>query len=157
MTSTDDGVRTAIKAKIELVAPLAVVLPQWTLGSLEDVANWPGILKSQNDAGRTHGYVIEREETDGRIKGGGQSPMERIWTYLIFGLHYYLTANDFSNSRKLFNAEIDAICAEFDTLASGMDIGGAKRVEPLRFRLDLKPYGGKLHHVGLGRLVLRPC
>lgn len=150
----DKDVRIAIKAKIETGAPKAIVLRRWTLGPIEASSEWPAILRSANDVNRTHGYVIVRPENDG--EENGLHRITRLWTYTIFGLHYYETGDDSLNSEDLFNAELDAITAEFDLVASST-IGGAKRKEPLKWRQDLKPYGGKLHHVGLGTLILEPC
>lgn len=157
---SDNAVRAAIKAVIASGVtqvggqPIAKILTRWTLGSIDQSNDWPGELKAPNDQQRTHGYVITREEISAEVKGN-VGPT-RIWTYTIFVLHYHSSGNDALNSEDTFSAELDAVVAAFDTVASA-NIGGAKRREPIRFRTDLKPYGGKLHHVALGTLILEPC
>jgi hypothetical protein len=151
---SDKAVRAAIRAVIVGAAPLAKVLTRWTLGSIENSNDWPGELKAITDQQRTHGYVITREEISG--EPAGSSIKGRIWTYTIFVLHYHASGNDALNSEDVFSAELDAVVAAFD-LIDNANIGGAKRREPIRFRTDLKTYGGKLHHVALGTLILEPC
>lgn len=153
---SDKTIRLAIRAIIQTAAPKALVLTRWTLGSIENSGNWPGELKSPEDSGKVHGYVITREDLMGRKRKGSLIP--RFWTYTIFSLHYHNGGTDAANSEDSFNAEIDAIVASFDSIANA-NVGGAKQTEddPIRFRLDQRMYGGKLHHVALGTLILEPC
>jgi hypothetical protein len=163
----DHNVRLAIKGHIEIEAPKAIVNPYWTLDEIE-VDSWPGELVSianlpsrPGDNKRTHGYVITRFETDGQIVGGGQTPSKRVWEYIIFGMHYHDWTNYTTNSDRLFNAEIDRIVARFDGISkmpdSAAQLAGAQMETLLRFRIERGKYGGKLHHVAVGRFKLNPC
>lgn len=149
---SDKDVRAAIKAVIAAAAPNAVVAGRWVLKF--EPAQWPGLLKSSADSGRTHGYVITRSRT-GPASLLGVGRVKRLWAYTILGLHYYETGTDTTNSEDLFKAEIDAIVAALDAGS----IAGTKQVteELVFFQEDLKQYGTEFVHVALGTYVVEPC
>lgn len=149
---SDDDIRAAIKAVIVGAAPIAVVAGRWILKF--EQAQWPGLLKSTADNGRTHGYVITRiRNGPGNVVGIGRR--KRFWRYSIMGIHYYDTGTDAANSEKLFKAEIDAITAAFDA----GPVAGTRQVqeELIDWQEDLKPYGTEFCHVAMATLVVEPC
>lgn len=151
MTYTDAQVRTAIAGVIQTAASSAVVYPWWVLGVKQDM--WPGILRSSSDSNRVHAYVFTRSDNTGIEKG--MRCVERIWTYDIWGFHYYLTGTSSSNSDLTFNAELNAICDAFDDVSTIAD--ALKRRQPPRFTIDLNVYGGELLHFAVGQLTIEAC
>jgi hypothetical protein len=154
---SDDDVRIAIKARIVLKAPLAVVKHRWELKF--DPTQWPGLLRSPADQGRTHGYVITRVNNRGRRQGVGR--VARFWTYRIMALHYYDTGTDSVNSEKLFKAELDAIVANFDANGNISNETGILAMlledQLLEFNEDGSKQFGSDCLFALGTLIVEPC
>ena len=151
MTYTESDVRSAIESLIQTAAPNAVVFPWWVLGYQRDV--WPGLLRSDADGGKVHGYVITRSMSDGTETG--MRCVRRYWSYEIWGFHYYATGNKTSNTDLTFNAEFDAITTAFDdvsTLAASL-----QRRQPPKWNVDLGVYGGELLHFAVGTITIEAC
>jgi hypothetical protein len=151
MTYTDAQVRTAIETVIQTAAPLAVVYPWWVLGAKQDI--WPGLVRSASDGNRAHGYVFTRSRDEGIEKA--MRCVDHLWTYDLMGFHYYSTGTKAANTDLTFNAELDAIAAAFDDVASLP--AALKRRQPLQWNVDLNVYGGELLHFAVGSLTIEAC
>ena len=152
MTPNDSQIREQLRAQIQTVAPLAVVFPRWELGY--NPVEWPGLLRSPNDDGKAHGWVITRRRNSG--KKNHRRCVDRDWAYAIWGFHYYLTGNDATNSEDLFSAECDAVA---DTLDKDLELALPKLqlIEAVDFQFDLFGFGSEMLHLAQGVLVVRPC
>lgn len=146
--------RTALEAEIVLAAPLSVVFPWWALG--DDENQWPGKLVSAADGDRVHGYVITRRRTFAEREQ--PNCVRRFFTYQIRGLRFYETGTRTANSDLMYNAELDAICARFN---SRPDLPQAiRRIaedSELNFTIDLAIYGGQMLHRSIGEITIEQC
>src|SRR5262245_34952215 len=113
-TYTEIQMRQAIEGEIQAAATLAVVFNWWALGGDEN--EWPGRLISSSDSNSVHGYVITRRQTFARRENPGC--VRRFFTYQIRGLRFYETGDRTANSDFTYNAELDAICARFNSKSS---------------------------------------
>lgn len=77
------------------------------------------------------------------------------WIYDIWAFHHYSTGTSSGNSDFAFHAELDAISAAFDDVASLH--AALKRRQPITWRVDLQVYGGELMHFAVGQLQLEAC
>lgn len=151
-TFTEAQMRTALETVIATAAPKAVVFPWWALG--HDQNEWPGMLKPATglDAGKVHGYVITRTNTEGERKN--PQCVTRLFAYDIWGFHFNETGTRVTNTDQTFSAELDAITSAFINAATLPE--AVRQVEEeLSFRIDLDIFGGELLHYATGRLVLR--
>lgn len=151
MTYTDAQVRTAIEGVIQTAAPLAVVYPWWVLGTKPDM--WPGSLRASADGNRVHAYVFTRSRDEGVEKA--MRCVDRLWTYDLWAFHYYSTGTKTANSDLTFNAELNAVAAAFDDVATLT--AALKRRQPLQWNIDLNVYGGELLHFAVGSLTIEAC
>ncbi len=146
---SDHDIRVGIAAKVKLAAPLAVVFPWWCLGF--DIPRWPGMLRSEDDSERAHGWVVTRRALDRTEANNGF--FDTRATYAVWGFHYYATGNETANSEDLFQAELDAVAA---ALTPGAVSG--VRLDPLQFPLiQIAKFGEELLHVGQGQIVAFWC
>ena len=149
---SDATIRSKIADVIETATTnKAVVFSYWVLGY--EQLRWPGFLRSANDQGRVHGYVIRRRESLGEVRGPNR--VKRTYTYEILGLHYYYSGPEADNSEKLLSAEIDLLSDAFDK--PGLLAAELARVEPVTWRMQLPSFGGELIHLVIGTLILQPC
>ena len=152
MTPNDSQIRESLRALIQAAAPLALVFPRWELGY--NPVEWPGLIRSSNDAGRAHGWVITRRRNNG--KKDHKRCVKRDWAYAVWGFHYYLTGDDALNSEDLFSAECDAVA---ETLDKDLETAQPELqiIEPVDCQFDLYGFGGEMLHVAQGVLIVRPC
>jgi hypothetical protein len=151
---TDAQIREAIRSVLATAAPNAIIFPWWAPG--HDPNQWPAILKPSSgpDAGKVHGYVITRTNSEGRRKNS--ECVKREFNYAVWGFYFYDETSTNSNSSDVrFNAELDAFCKAFE-IASLLP-QELRRVteegEP-EFKTDLDMFGGELLHYATGRIVL---
>ncbi len=155
---SDDTIRLKVAEVIEAAAPLAVVYPWWVL---DDEGQWLAVLKTGakdfDSAGnaRVHGYVMIRQDTDGRLVGNHGA--RRTYIYQIAAFHYFFMGTKTNNSEKLFSAEIDAVAAAFDapTPLSPLDV---RLQKPIHFVCDVKPKRfSETLHTGIADLIVEGC
>jgi hypothetical protein len=108
MNTPDKDIRMALAAQIEIAAPLAIVWPRWVLGA--DPADWAGVMRSENDGGKVHGYSMSRRSSSS--VGEMSAHVSTESRYVVVAVHYYLVGDDATNSEDIFKAEIDAIRAQ---------------------------------------------
>lgn len=154
MAFTEAQMRAALEGEIQAAAPLAVVFPWWALGG--DESQWPGKLVSAADGDRVHGYVITRRRTFAERENS--NCVRRFFTYQIRGLRFYETGNRTANSDLAYNAELDAICARFNSKSNlPQAIRRIAEDSELDFRIDLDLYGGQLLHRSVGEITIEQC
>ena len=150
---SDEDIRTKIAAAVQLVAPKAIVFPYWVIGF--DETKWPGLLRSSEDEGRVHGYVLGRRRSTGARRT--VDCVRRNYNYLLLGLHYYKSGTVANNSEKLVSAEADAISDKFDK-ASLLDPAlGQINQNPIEWEFFLRSPAGELLHILRAAVVVPPC
>jgi hypothetical protein len=146
---SDHDIRIDLQAVIEAAAPLAVVFPWWCLGF--DLPQWPGMLVSDDDQDRPHGWIITRQAISRAEAANGLT--DRRATYAIWCFHYYDTGSEAANSEDLFQAEIDAVA---DALGAA-SVSGI-HLEPVQFpRILIAKFGEELLHVAQGSMEVVYC
>lgn len=150
---TDDKtLRRQIASQIRIAAPLAIVWPRWVLGA--EVRDWPAVMRSSLDSNRVHGWCVSRRTvpvTEEMSDHVSLSPR-----YTISGVHYHLVGTDDDNTEDLFQAEIDAIIAQF-AMHDETAIEIANH-DGMQFRIiGYQNSGAELLHWALADLTLYIC
>jgi len=144
VAQTDAQVRASLAAKISVAAPNSVVFDYWPLGF--QIADWPGILRSDGDSGRVRAWSVTRRVIITERLPGSLSRKKS--TYAIWFFHYHDDTTA-SASEDSFSAELDVVINALSAEGSGEGLQ-----VPV---IDLFPFGSELLHVAQCEIVVTVC
>jgi len=146
----DARIRTELAARIQTVAPLAVVWSRWALGY--NVSEWLGLMRPDN-SDAAHGWLITRRRQTVERTGVNQASYTR--TYALWAFRSFLQGQTGNNSEQHFSAEVDAVEAALLPGTQLLIESKMVRIVSLELSSDIMAFGGELAHFARGELVVR--
>lgn len=146
--ATEKEIREAIAARIQTLAPSAVVVPRNILGIKND--GWLGLLQSPADGNKIHGWMVSLQSQvliEDRGFGAEYELRYAVWQFL-----QYSTGDNTNNSEDVFSAERAAVIQGF----AGNPPAPLEDAAPIQFNLiDIFSIGDRLIHIAQGSIAVR--